>query len=178
MSTNMSTNTSIIALKYHLQTVRDCKVKKKKRCNFIFKDKNYHIVCLQDSHLIEKDIQDFSDVWGGECFIHGIKSNVRGVAILIGNNLEYKVLNCHTDLDGNYLHLKLQLDTMSLNLIMIYSPNSDNPNFFQNIQEILEQNSADYSIVCGDFNVVLNPKLDTYNYLYINNPKAHIAVQI
>ena len=114
---------------------------------------------------------------GGECFINGIKSNARGVAILIRNNFEYKVLNCNKDSDGNYLHLKLQLDTMSLNLITIYGPNSDNPHFFQNIQDILEQNNADYSIVCGDFNVVLNPKLDTYNYLHMNNPKAHIAVK-
>ena len=100
-----------------------------------------------------------------------------GVAILIRNNFEYKVLNCNKDSDGNYLHLKLQLDTMSLNLITIYGPNSDNPHFFQNMQDILEQNNADYSIVCGDFNVVLNPKLDTYNYLHMNNPKAHIAVK-
>ena len=152
---------------------------KEKRRDVIsfFKDKNYHIVCLQDTHLIKKDIQDIREMWGGECFIHGIKSNARGVAILIGNNFEYKVLNCHKDLDGNYLYIKLKLDTMSLNLITIYGPNSDNPNFFQNIQDILEQNSADYSIVCGDFNMVLNPELDTYNYLYINNPKACTAVQ-
>ena len=152
---------------------------KEKRRDVIsfFKDKNYHIVCLQDTHLIKKDIQDIREMWGGECFIHGIKSNARGVAILIGNNFEYKVLNCHKDLDGNYLYIKLKLDTMSLNLITIYGPNSDNPNFFQNIQDILEQNSADYSIVCGDFNMVLNPELDTYNYLYINNPKARTAVQ-
>ena len=152
---------------------------KEKRRDVIsfFKDKNYHIVCLQDTHLIKKDIQDIREMWGGECFIHGIKSNACGVAILIGNNFEYKVLNCHKDLDGNYLYIKLKLDTMSLNLITIYGPNSDNPNFFKNMQDILEQNSADYSIVCGDFNMVLNPELDTYNYLYINNPKARTAVQ-
>ena len=75
------------------------------------------------------------------------------------------------------MHLKLQLDTMSINLITIFGPNSDNPHFFQNIQDVLEQNNANYSIVYGDFYVVLNPKLDTCNYLHMNNPKACIAVQ-
>lgn len=30
----------------------------------------------------------------------------------------------------------------------------------------------EYFILCGDFNLVLNPDIDTYNYKYINNPKA------
>ena len=30
----------------------------------------------------------------------------------------------------------------------------------------------EYFILCGDFNLTLNPSLDTYNYCGINNPKA------
>lgn len=30
----------------------------------------------------------------------------------------------------------------------------------------------EYFILCGDFNLVLNPDIDTYNYISINNPKA------
>lgn len=30
----------------------------------------------------------------------------------------------------------------------------------------------EYFILCGDFNLVLNPDVDTYNYISINNPKA------
>ena len=48
---------------------------------------------------------------------------------------------------------------MSLNLINIYGPNTDAPSFFQHVQDTLQQNIADYSIVCGDFNTVLDPKL-------------------
>ena len=30
-----------------------------------FKDKNINIVCLQDTHLCEKDISEVKEVWGG-----------------------------------------------------------------------------------------------------------------
>lgn len=152
---------------------------KEKRQDVIsfYKEKDYHIVCLQDTHLIEKDTENITHLWGGCCFTNGIKSNARGVAILIRNNFEYKVLDCQKDTDGNYLYLKLQLNTMSLNLINIYGPNSDTPSFFRHIQDILEQNSADYSIVCGDFNIILDPELDSFNYTQINNPKAREAVK-
>ena len=66
---------------------------------------------------------------------------------------------------------------MLLTLINIYGPNSDTPSFFDHVQDILQQNSADYSIVLGDFNIVLDPVLDTFNYLQINNPKARMAVK-
>ena len=67
---------------------------------------------------------------GGDCFTNGVKSNASGVAILIRNNFEFKVLNCQKDPDGNYLYLNLHLSTMLLNLINIYGPNSNTPSFF------------------------------------------------
>ena len=41
----------------------------------------------------------------------------------------------------------------------------------------MQQNSADYSIVCGDFNVVLDSELDSFNYVQISNPKAREVVK-
>ena len=66
---------------------------------------------------------------------------------------------------------------MSLNLVNIYGSNSGTPSFFHEVLDILQQNIADYKIVCGDFNVVLDPKLDSFNYLQINNPKAREVVR-
>ena len=64
------------------------------------------------------------------------------------------------------------MDTFTLNLITLYGPNSDSPNFFKTIQNFLQNEHVDYNIICGDFNLVLNPDLDSYNYKHINNPKA------
>ena len=46
------------------------------------------------------------------------------------------------------------------------------PSFFKKIQEILVSNEQEYIIICGDFNIALNPTLDTYNYTNVNNPSA------
>ena len=141
-----------------------------------FRDMDINIVCLQDTHWTDKDLQNIRNLWGGECFIHGVRTNSRGVAILIKNNFEYEVLECNKDKDGNFLQLLLKMSSFKLNLMTIYGPNNDNPDFFKLIQDTIDKTDADYSIVCGDFNLVLNPLIDAQNYKHINNPKARTAV--
>ena len=141
-----------------------------------FKDTNANIVCLQDTHLIERDLVHVRGLWNNEIYISGGKTNSRGVAILLNRNFEYEVLSCKQDKNGNYLNLLLKLTSMTINLITLYGPNNDCPSFFNEIQLLLENVDADYNILCGDFNVALNPELDTSNYRHINNPKARQAI--
>ena len=55
------------------------------------KDKKYHIYCLQDTHFTEDDVEELKDQWGQNCILSNFKSNARGVAILIGKNVEYTI---------------------------------------------------------------------------------------
>ena len=57
----------------------------------------------------------------------------------------------------------LEICEGNIKLVNIYGPNSDSPSFFEKIQEILVSNEQEYIIICGDFNIGLNPTLDTYN---------------
>ena len=65
---------------------------------------------------------------------------------------------------------------MTLNVINIYGLNIDNPSFFKQIQIMIQNIVADYSVICGDFNLVLDPQIDTYNYKHKNNPNARLTV--
>ena len=58
----------------------------KKRTNVLtyFKETKANIVCLQDTHWTETDLPSVSQIWGNRCYIHGSKTNARGVAILFG----------------------------------------------------------------------------------------------
>ena len=47
---------------------------------------------------------------------------------------------------------------------------------FHEIANMLQEENADYNIMCGDFNLVLNPELDTNNYNLLNNPKTRDTV--
>ena len=135
-----------------------------------FNDFYPSILCLQDTHLIKSDENDLSVLSGADCFISGSKTNSRGVAILIKNNFEYEIHNIQRDLDGNLLILDLNIASISVRLINIYAPNLDTPDFFQNLGEIIDKNKQDYLVIRGDFNLVMNPNLDSYNYVSINNP--------
>ena len=58
-----------------------------------------------------------------------------------------------------------------MNLISIYGPNNNSPSF-KEIDDLLKNQNADYSILYGDFNIALNNEMDTANYKNVNNPKA------
>ena len=128
------------------------------------KKKQPHIVCLQDTHWLEEDKDKIKNIWGNKVFICEGKTNSCGVAILLSCNFEYKVLSCDKDTNGNYLGLLLKLSTMTIYLLTIYGPNKDNPEFYQTIDILLQKYDTTYNIICGDFNLVLNPEIDTYKY--------------
>ena len=57
------------------------------------------------------------------------------------------------------------MTSFSKRIINIYAPNLDEPIFFENMQKLVENNNQSYLMICGDFNLVLNPTMDTYNYM-------------
>ena len=141
-----------------------------------FRERNANIVCLQDTHLTEKDTRAVKNIWGGDVYLCGEKTNSRGIAVLLNNNFEYEVLSHRRDKNGNYLNLTLKLSSMTLNLVALYGPNNDSPSFFREIKELLNNENSDYIIVCGDFNLALDQEIDTYNYKNKNNPQAKRAL--
>ena len=133
---------------------------------------NCDIYCLQETHFTDTEERSILDLWNGECLFNNYKSNARGVAILFGKNLEYKVHKQIKDNEGNFLVIDVTAQHQRFTLINIYGPNSDSPSFFKKIIQHLEEiGNSDY-IICGDFNLVLDPYIDCSNYKNINNPKS------
>ena len=93
------------------------------------------------------------------CLPVDIEYNIRYYQVIVTNH-------------GNYIVANLEICEVNIKLVNIYGPNSDSPSFFKKIQEILVSNEQEYIIICGDFNIALNPTLDTYNYTNVNNPSA------
>ena len=104
------------------------------------------------------------------------RNNSRGVMILINNNFEYKVERVETDPNGNFIILDIKMQDKRFTLVNLYGPNEDKPQFFNNIRQKLVHYENDLTILCGDWNLVINPDIDTYNYLHINNPSARQTV--
>ena len=108
---------------------------------------------------------------GGLCDTWKI-SNSRGVAILFRSTFEYKIMSTFSDNFGNLISVNLSLNDCTVKVINIYEPNSDCPEFFSQIKYLITSSETDHIIVCGDYNLALDPSLDTYQYKHVNNPKS------
>lgn len=151
-------------------------VQKRKDVFGYLRNKKFHICCLQDTHFTESLEPYIRAEWGGEAIFSSFSSSQRGVCILFSNDFEYKVLKVKKDIQGNYIILELEIEGKKVTLINLYGPNEDSPDFFTKIAEKIEELETDTCIWCGDFNLVQDQELDTYNYLHINNPKAKECV--
>ena len=137
---------------------------------------DYNIYCLQDTHFSCDTENEVRNLWGYQCFFRSYCTNSRGVAILVNNNFDFKPLVEKGDVDGNYLLLKPRIEGHEVLICTVYGPNNDNPLFFENVQKHIDDMQCSNIIWCGDFNLVLNPVLDYYNYKNVNNPKARDKV--
>ena len=125
------------------------------------KNLNADIICLQDTHWVPSDLRKIKSIWNHEILINGKETNSRGVAILFGNNFEYKILDKLQDDYGNVIAVNLNISNdFTILIINTYGPNKDNPLFYQEIEDLISNNPSDYLIFCGDLNVSLNPQKD------------------
>ena len=57
-----------------------------------------------------------------------------------------------------------------------YGLNEDKPQFYKNLKQKIDEFETENVIIYGDWNLVLDPSLDTENYKTINNPNARSVV--
>ena len=141
------------------------------------RQKKYSIICLQDVHLENKMESYITSEWGFKVYLAGFKSNKRGVMILLNNNFEQEVYRVLKDPNGNYIILEIKIKDQMITLVNLYGPNEDRPIFYEDIKQKIKEFENDNVIICGDFNLVMDPDIDTENYKQVNNPKARIVVK-
>ena len=114
--------------------------------------------------------------WESTAYFSCLNSSSRGVLILLNNNFEHKVEKVETDPNGNYLILDINIEGKQFTLVNLYGPNEDKPKFYKELRQKYKSSDNEYVIMCGDWNFVIIPDLDTNNYLHINNPRARQEV--
>ncbi len=136
------------------------------------RNKNASIICLQDVHFTDNMESIVKAEWGGEGVFSFFASNSRGVVIFISNKLDYTIHKTQTDNCGNWVALDISLNGTRITLISVYGPNEDKPIFYEKIRRLVDDFNNAHCILCGDWNVIQDPVLDTSNYIHVNNPKA------
>ena len=130
------------------------------------------IICLQDTHWLNIDLKLIKQLWTGDCVINGKCSKSRGVAILFRSTFEYKIISTFRDNFGKLISVDLSLNDCTVKVINIYAPNSVCLEFFSQIKDLITSSETDYIIVCGDYNLALDPSLDICQYKHVNNLKS------
>ena len=131
---------------------------------------------LQDTHFTQREENYIRSQWGYECYFSCYNSQSRGVAIFINNTFDFKMNKVEHDINGNLLILNCKICDKDVTLINIYGPNRDNPEFYHNLSEKMSNYENTLFILAGDFNLVLNPDMDSYNYVNLNNPNSRDKV--
>ena len=137
------------------------------------------VYCLTDIHISPTNHNPFLQDWGNEIIINSFSSESRGVSILLGDNLEYKILEVEKDDVGNLLMAKICFyQEYTILLVVLYGPNRDDPGFYDNLKERIIDKENLPLIICGDWNLVQNFEIDTFGYQRENNTKAKAKVQV
>lgn len=161
------------------QNCRGLKNMQKRRDLFQYiRSKKYNIACLQDVHIDRNMYSYVKSEWGYKLVLsakEGVTSS-RGVTILINNNFACDIGRVLTDPNGNFIIMELNISGKSLTLASIYGPNDDRPQFYKNLRQHIRDFGNDNVVICGDWNLVLDPAIDTENYRHINNPAARLEV--
>ena len=111
---------------------------------------NSSIICLQDTHWVDRDLKLLSKLWQGHVLISGDKSKACGVAIMLKYYFEYKILDSYCDDTNNIICIDLKLENMTLIIINIYGPNIDFPGFYKNLNDIVKNNALElYNHIWG-----------------------------
>lgn len=150
--------------------------KKRKDVFQYYRQLNCNILCLQDTHFTQDMEDNIRNEWGYSAVFNSFTSQSRGVAILFNNNFDYKIHKTVVDNSGNFIALDIEVEDQKICFITAYGPNEDTPKFYEHLSKVATELGNQNIIMVGDFNLVMDPKMDYYNYLHVNNPKAREKV--
>jgi len=126
------------------------------------------IVFLQETHSSKKTSCRWETDLGRQhhiYFSHG-STDSRGVAIIIPKQTAKSVIKVIDDDEGRMLIVKIDTPIGILNLINVYAPTQDHVKeqveFVNRFQSILQSMEGESVIAGGDWNIILNPKLDKW----------------
>lgn len=170
---------NITSIKISSLNCRGLRDNKKRKDVFKYlREKKSSIYCLQDTHLVDSDLTTVYTQWGFDCMLSQGRNDSRGVLNLFNNNFDYTIHRTKKDSLGNLLVSEIKLtNRITISLVNIYGPNSDEYAFFERICDILEEFDNEFVIICGDWNLTQDFNLDCYNYINHGHPRSRSVVE-
>lgn len=138
-------------------------VKRQKVMTKLRKDRS-QIVYLQETHLSKQESEKLKRFGYVNSFYssfrHGCK---RGVIILLPNSVKFECTTEICDKEGRFILVKGRLENEMVILVNVYAPPNSDRQFFKFLLDTMITEMDGILICGGDFNLVMNTKLDTTN---------------
>ena len=127
------------------------------------RQKEDHIIFIQESHSTSKAEDDWTKTWEGKIIFNHGQSNSTGVAILIKKDIveEVKILNQVNIVPGRAMFVEIDYFGTIFGLVNIYCPNKDDTDFLNKVfLEACSISNSENLILGGDWNTILDNDLD------------------
>lgn len=121
-----------------------------------------HFLLLQETHFCAKHIPKLSN----HLYKHALHSTnptakTKGVSILISKHADFQLKDSLIDQEGRYIFIKGTYALKPITIANVYCPNDHQVTFFRQICDLLSTFQEGILLLGGDFNVPLNPNLDS-----------------
>ena len=146
--------------------------KKRRDVIHYIKKLNYNIVFLQETHTTKESLPYFNNLWQGKCYHSFHSSRSRGSCILFSKSTQHNIIKEINSPCGNYVIVICKINTETFAFVSVYGPNNDQPLFFQEMFERLNNIEVDHTVLGGDFNFIMDSQKDSLNYNRENNINA------
>ena len=83
-----------------------------------------------------------------------------GVAILISDNIDFKIKTITRNKEGHYIMIKGSTQEEDIKIVNIYSPNIGAPQYTRQMLTAIKGEIDSNTIIVGDFNTPLSPWTD------------------
>lgn len=100
------------------------------------------------------------------------RGSARGVAILISNKVNFQLSSQSSDKEGRYLMVKGFIDHKEVTLMNVYRPPGHDKQLIKKIFNMISTETSGVLICGGDWNVQLQPSLDSSNRTKNIRPEA------
>ena len=155
------TNLSILTM--NVRGIRN--TKKRKSLFQMFRQGRYDIIALQETHLVETDVEILKREWGENFHLSAGTTRSKGLLTLFSNNIS---MNNVTNIlmNDRILVSFLNSTTKPVLIINIYGPNSDKEkcifiNHLQKgVQTAIKNSDCNNIVLLGDCNIVLDNNFD------------------
>ena len=147
------------------------RLKRRNVFRYIHRNK-YDIFLLQETYSTSAVEHIWRQEWGAKIYFSHGDSNSRGVAVLCSN--QCSPLDIRRDEEGRLITVKVTVQDTLWAIVNVYAPNRDTPQFMERVFNVGEIYKSERVIIAGDFNLVLDEEMDSYNRVTNNKKSASV----